>query len=388
MCPVNIAGQPMELVKALRHQGVEAHFLEYEKHAFNYKADRTIGLKGKDRVEVQFRTLQQCLEEDYDIFHFWLRTFLYGYPYKDFMGMDLPFIKRRGIKVVYRFTGNDLRLESVHRKKDPFSFFKYGYKNPVDEQVQRKYLGFLKHYVDEFIVQDPEMHSYLPEAKLIPRAIDVSQWDVVGVQKTNRPLVVHVPSNPAIKGTSFVRNAVKALKKENVPFEYKEASGISHQDAIELYKKADVVIDELLIGWFGVLSLECMAMGKPVMTYVRNDLMRRNKDIPVENVNINNLKDKLRTMIGDFRKRKVLADRSRQYVKEHHDANIVAKQLKQLYQSVLNRRDDGFTQRTTYDDLRYFKEQYQNQARELQELRKTAVKYNELLKEVPQLRRK
>jgi hypothetical protein len=47
------------------------------------------------------------------------------------------------------------------------------------------------------MVQGPEMAQFHPEAEIIPRALDLTKWGYIGVQRKERPLLVHAPANPA-----------------------------------------------------------------------------------------------------------------------------------------------------------------------------------------------
>ena len=49
-------------------------------------------------------------------------------------------------------------------------------------------------------------------------------------------------------------------------------SGVSHAEALESLRTAMIVVDQLNIGWYGMVALECMAMKVPVMCYIRDDL--------------------------------------------------------------------------------------------------------------------
>lgn len=347
----------MELAKELKKQGVNATFLQYLKHPFGYEADREISFTPHTRSEVLMDTLKQLLEEDYDIYHLWWRPLIFTGPYTDYQGLDIPLIKSRGKKIIYRFTGNDLRYKSTHKKVDPYSYFKYDYDVPWDEKLQRKHNDFLTEYVDEFVVQDPEMHSYLSKAKIIPRGIDLSKYDHVGINENNiRPLVVHIPSIPEIKGTKIINEAVRQLKNEGLLFDYVSKSRISHEETMELYKKADILVDEIHKGWYGIAALECMSMGKPVMTYIRKDLVNSlGEPIPVENINPDNVKQKLRQLILDKEMRMNLSQRGRPFVEKHHCIQKVAKNLAELYKDVHKRPTK---QPTGTLDVDYFKEHY------------------------------
>ncbi len=354
MAPVNIAGQPIQLIEELQRQGVDARLLQYAAggaHAFGYKGDIFVDTKG-NRQKKQFQTLRTCLEDGFDIYHFWLRTLCFAPNYYDFTGMDIPFIRARGKRIVYRFTGFDLRLRSEDLKKNPYSVFRYGYDHGFDEGLQRKYIAFLKEYVDCFIVQDPEMQDFFPEAKIIPRVMNISEWNYVGPVNKKKILIVHAPSSKKVKGSEFVKTAIKKLQREGLDFKYKSISGVSHAEAREWYERADIIIDQLLIGWYGVLTLEGMALGKPVVVYVREELLERfEHKLPIQNANPETIVDSLRELILDPEKRERLGRQGRRFVETYHDVKKVAEKLQQVYRDVV---DKPMKVPTTHADIDYY----------------------------------
>jgi glycosyltransferase involved in cell wall biosynthesis len=66
----------------------------------------------------------------------------------------------------------------------------------------------------------------------------------------------------AVKGTETIRNAVQKLNTQ-----YVEVFGMEHEAAKEIYRSADIAVDQMRIGWYGMFALECMAIGLPVVGY-------------------------------------------------------------------------------------------------------------------------
>jgi|GEM_PF-543734 len=345
MAPVNISGMPLVLVNGLRANGVDARLLQYVRdgksgHAFGYDSDIKIDLTGRPAGEVRFETVRRCIDDGYDIFHFWLRTLVFGPRYTGLIGADLPLIKLYGRKIVYRFTGMDLRDPKFDLEHNPHSPFRHGFvaAGKDDEPVRRAYIDLLRCHVDQFVVQDPEMGQYMPDARIIPRALPLDDWPLVGVEPNDRPLIVHGPSNPVVKGTKFVLAACEELQAEGLSFDLKLVSGMTHAEAVSWYRRADIVIDQLLIGAYGVLTMEAMALGKPVICYVRDDLFRPvYGELPIVNANPDNIKDRIRQLVKDFEMRREFSARGRAFVEEHHDANRVSLELKDLYGEVMAR---------------------------------------------------
>lgn len=358
MAPVNIAGQPMATTRALRDLGVDVTLLQYGRHAFGYDtADWSVDLAGRHRTQAVCDVLKQSLEGGYEIYHLWMCSiFTGGRNYPDMYGMDLPFLKARGKRIIFRTTGWDVRLIEEHRARNPHNPFDAGYDLGQDPVLQRGYYDLLVDYVDQFIVQDPEMAEWVPTPRVIPRGIDLSRWSAVGVRPTDRPLVVHAPSQPLVKGTKFMQQALDELAEEGVAFDLKLISGMQHDEARRWYERADVIVDQLHIGWYGVLAVEGLALGKPVVTYVREDLAEASTPaLPIANANPETIKDVLRRLLTSWDERRRIAERARPFAEQVHDIRWVARQLRDVYEDVMDR---PVAPPRGYADLRWFVGQY------------------------------
>jgi glycosyltransferase involved in cell wall biosynthesis len=391
MAPVNIAGQPIIAIRELRRLGVDASLLQYtlgDGHAFGYEQDKTFDLRGRHRIEGHAEALASTLGEGYDIYHFWMATMFAGRRYVPMFGLDLPFLKARGKRIVYRGTGFDLRVPSQLMARNPHNPFAHGHEIETDENLQRMYLAYLRDYVDVFIVQDPEMGEYMPGARVVPRAIDLDAWPEAGIRPTERPLVVHAPSNGKVKGTPIIEAAVRELKEEGLSFDFKLITGMKHTDAIEWYRRADVVVDQILLGWYGVVTIEALALGKPVVVYVREDLYADfTPRIPIQNANPDTFKAALRELIVDFDARQRLSDAARSFVAEVHDARLVAAGLRDIYTELMETPPRA---PETTADLEWFVAQYKalESREEFRIFKAKARRHDKLLETLPELRAK
>jgi len=351
MAPKNYSGQVYLLGERLRAMGQDVDQLEYvstdASASMGYRSHKTVNLDPAHVIEGQLKALQDSLAENYDIYHFWNRSmFFVGRPYEMFMGMDIALIKARGKKVIYRFTGNDIRYPSLDKEVNPYSFYNYGYESPYDETDLRRYVEYLRAHVDQFVVQDPELQQFIPEATVVPRCLKLEDWPNVGLQNDKHPVVVHASTNDMLKGTRFIEQAVAELQDEGLKFRYTKVSNLMHSDAIKIYKGADICIDNLHQGCLTVFAMECMALGKATMNYIRDDLYKpAYGNVPVENVNPDNIKDKLRLLITDLEHRKELSIQGRHFIETHFDVKNVAEQLLKVYHEVADRsgpqRTDG-----------------------------------------------
>jgi len=338
--PLNIASQPYYLARGLRNFGIDATCIMYGKGSFGYKADWFVELPANqmERCKTYYETLEKVIADDYDIIHYFQRSFFMSTPPKrhDMLtGFDIPLLKLRGKRIAYRFTGWELIDKQVELKNNPYSAFRHGWDGFFDEYLKKDYIEYLRCYCDAFMVVDPMMQEHMPEAKIIPRVLSVEDFEEIGIEKRNRPLILHAPTNKTYKGSKYIINALKDLKNEGLKFDLKLLNKVPFKEALEWYKRADLIVDQILIGWYGVLATECMAMGKPVAVYMRDDLVSTPEDVPVQNINLDNVKNKLREAIQDFEVRKYLSERGRSYVKATHDESVVIPKLIKVYEGIM-----------------------------------------------------
>jgi len=69
---------------------------------------------------------------------------------------------------------------------------------------------------------------------------------------------------------------------------------MNHADALRRYRQADIALDQLLVGSYGMVSAEMMALGVPTLVYLREDLLPKYPQVPpLINATPLNLKDVL-----------------------------------------------------------------------------------------------
>ena len=168
----------------------------------------------------------------------------------------------------------------------------------------------------------------------MPPGLDLRPFTPVPPSDAPRPLVVHAPSNRERKGTRWVVEACEALGVELDVVE-----GVTHDVARERYARADIVVDQLNAGWHGVFALECMALGKPVVTYLKPELVTAAERgygvrLPIVPATKETLADALRPLVESPALRRELGAASRAYVERVHDADRSADRLLDLYRSI------------------------------------------------------
>jgi glycosyltransferase involved in cell wall biosynthesis len=97
---------------------------------------------------------------------------------------------------------------------------------------------------------------------------------------------------------------------------------------------ADLAVDQVLIGWFGVFALEMMALGKPVVAYIRPDLQGAAPDLPVVSADPQSLAHTLRSLLLSPERREDLSRRGPLYVRAHHDPDAYCSRILRLYHDI------------------------------------------------------
>ncbi len=137
----------------------------------------------------------------------------------------------------------------------------------------------------------------------------------------------------------------KILQDEGVEFDFQLVENLSYIEAKKLYQKADLLIDQLLIGWYGGLAVELMALGKPVICFIQpNDLqfvpIPMKADMPLIQATPTTIYEVLKEYLT-YRQHnlKALGQLSRAYVETWHDSLKIAAFLKANYMEAFLKRN-------------------------------------------------
>jgi glycosyltransferase involved in cell wall biosynthesis len=300
-CPVNTAGIPWANVQALRRRGVDARLVVFERYRFHPEADEEIRRPANlaARQLVQLRACLRLLPRA-DVFHFYFGLTLI--PKR----VQFAFLHVFGRKAVMHYLGSDIRGK-------PPEALAWGRR--ADAEVIGSY----------------DAIRWVPHAHVIPPGIDVAAIEPAPPSDRARPLILHAPSSRRRKGTETVLAACEGLDAD-----LELVEGLHHDEAFERYRRADVVVDQLNAGWYGVFALEAMALGKPVVTYLHEDAVRRTEEafgvrVPLVHVTKETLRERLGELVADPELRRRIGAESRAYVEHVHDLERVADRLLDLY---------------------------------------------------------
>ena len=91
-----------------------------------------------------------------------------------------------------------------------------------------------------------------------------------------------------------------------------------------------VLVDQLLLGWYGAVAVEAMAVGRPVLCYVREDEPDDNPfgaELPIVRATPETLAENLRRLITDPEQRASLGADGRRFAASRHDPREIARSI-------------------------------------------------------------
>lgn len=326
--PVNIANQASTIAKAQRALGIKADVLVFKRGVYNFDADIDLALDKKPKLLwpiIVFENFIRCVPR-YDVFHFH-----YGWSLLPW-NLDLPILRLLGKKVVMEYWGSDaIQTDiAVHYTNWTKGDLKRIYPH-ANDSLKRLKLGWHRLWA-KTVVGDYSLLPFSPKSIVVRQAIDVSGLPYVGAKPhKGKVCIVHAPTNREIKGTKHIIAAVERLKQDGYPIEFVLVENKAHRDAMRIFKAADIVADDVLQGPYGILSIECMALGKPVLDHIHHNLVKYYPGLPIVNTSPETVYGDLKRLVKDGKLRERLGRQGRAYVEKHHDARKIAKQFIELY---------------------------------------------------------
>lgn len=326
-----IAGQNSYSVMGLREIGVDAISAVAQENPFGYVNDICLHIDRQKKImyplyalKIALFTFKSILR--YNVFHFHFgRSFCLNY--------ELFIYDLLNKKFFYEFHGADLRDMEIFCKRRKIEMIPEW----IMTKKQKKRNVSICRKATGIILHDDEMIPYLPEKYkrlfIVPLRVDLSKF-VPCYPEINKKKVriVHAPSKRKGKGSEYVIAVMNELKSLYNNVEFIMVEGKKQSEAFEIYKTADIIVDQLIIGTYGVFSIEAMAMGKPVVTYISDEMINNfPEELPIINASEADIKEKLIYLINNPVERYEVGVNSRKYVEDYHDFRKIAVVLANIY---------------------------------------------------------
>ena len=317
--PVNVAGGPGAISQGLRELDVESTLLVFNERPFERGFDMNLELRDTSRVSsVPFNLPRQLkafawAARRFDVFHFHAGLTLL--PKK----LNLPALRLLRKAIVFQSWGSDLRGRSAAE---------VGYLSSANAVI-----------VGSFLTRRLSPRGDWPEYDVVAPAVVLTEWQPSPTDPGDVLRVAHAPSKRAVKGTESVLRAVESLQRRGVPLELDLIEGVPNREARARYAAADVVVDQLRVGWYGMLAIESMALAKPVVVHLDEEAAAETEaafglELPLVRADEGSLEDVLAGLVEVRESLPELGRRGREYVERVHAHTKVARQVLDIYERV------------------------------------------------------
>ncbi len=318
--PNNIVNIPFLISKATEKLGYTCNTMTINKYHYNDVSDY-IMFTGRTKIEklelyrkmklVSFMTYAIM---KYDIFQFHTRVSL------------LP---------------NHFDADLIFKLKKKYFIYHHG-SDVIGNQNYLKHVPHSKN-ANKIFISTPDLFDFTPKSSiLIPQAIDCNHLEKIKTNKKNYNkgssdsfVITHAINREGAynhKGSEIILKAIESLKKKGLKINFKFFIGENHETVLKEIAKSDLHIDQMKIGWHGTISAEAMALGTPSACYIRPDLEKYSKNLPIIRLNKSNISQTIENLILDGDKRKNISQKGIAYAMETHNAPVIAKKLLNLYE--------------------------------------------------------
>jgi glycosyltransferase involved in cell wall biosynthesis len=179
---------------------------------------------------------------------------------------------------------------------------------------------------------------------LVHFSIDAERWAPVERKRNNESSklrILHAPNHPMIKGTDALIKATELLKSEGLDLELILLRGVPNDKIRKAMAEVDLVADQFVMGWYAMFAIEAMAMGKPVLCYLREDFVElyvkaglvTEGEIPLINTDMLDIASKIRWAYDNREELRGIGEKGREFVQKHHSTEHVGR----IFAEILNK---------------------------------------------------
>lgn len=259
---------------------------------------------------------------------------MFGAASDKVVAREVDWLRARGVEVGMVCHGTDIRLPDRHAQLDEWSPFRDAPAEWVSRMRTRAEFNqrVLDRVAAPVFVSTPEMLLDRPGSRWLPIVVDVERWTTPSdVLSRDRPVVLHAPTNPLVKGTALIEPLVQRMHDAGA-IDYRRVVRVPSSQMPALYSEADVVLEQFALGMYSVTSVEAMAAGRIAVAHVHDQVRDHVRattglDLPVVEATPATLSD----VLDDIRSRpdhyREVAKRGPDFVRAVHDGRLSARAL-------------------------------------------------------------
>jgi hypothetical protein len=253
--------------------------------------------------------------------------------------LELWLVRLAGIQLIVSGYGRDCTLDDG--KKTRFGWVErllrdYRYPPGHFDRVVRN-IALCSRLADFVIAPDYCFKPWFTRVDLVFKfkAIDGDALHPGPPSPNPVPVIVHAPNHRFVKGTDLFLSACERLRTHGCRFELRLIERVDREKALDLYRRADIIADQFLMGNFATLAMEGMALAKPVLCYSQTEeLLDPAFNLPVVNTNPENLLEVLYVLIEIPELRSRLGKASRKAIERYQSLRPVGQVWDRIFRHV------------------------------------------------------
>jgi hypothetical protein len=335
VAPANFAGQGHRWARA-----AERHVVGVAAHSFamlNGRLDFAVDYSATRRAYANPMWQQSQLEHvlgSYSHVLIEAERPVFGGRYGLECSKEIQVLREAGINVALIAHGSDVRIPSLHAERYDWSPFRDSDWDIVWtlEYNAKRNAALLNGFDGPVLASTPDLLDDVPNALWCPVIVDSSLWanDELPMQR-DRPIVAHAPSNPRMKGSDLIDPIVQELSDQGL-IEYRRITGVAPDDMPDVYRTADIVLDQFRLGSYGVAACEGMAASRVVVSHIADNVRERvlaasGLELPIVEATPDTLAEVLRDLVKDRARAQAVARTSAEFVNAVHDGRLSADAL-------------------------------------------------------------
>lgn len=239
-----------------------------------------------------------------------------------------------GQKIGVVFHGTDARDPTLAMELDQSSFFfdaDADWVDSVGRRAARNRAQVAALGVPTFVTT-PDMLAHVPGSTLLPISVDAREWQASAPAfEREIPRVLHRSSGGAFtKGSKYIRPVLKALAHSGL-IELIDPPVLPRAEMADLIKNADIVVDQIQAGTYGVTGIEAMAAGRLVIANINAHIGGSEEaSPPVLHATPISFEEVMRQAVSGDVDVRSLAARGPRYVERLHDGRAAALVLREF----------------------------------------------------------
>lgn len=333
--PANFAGQGTLWARAVaRHlHGVGARSMGLTNPLLNFEVDYDVPPEVYADPQWMLRQERYLLAEYTHVLIEACRP-LTGRRYGRHAAGEIPVLRRGGLAVGMIAHGSDVRIPDVHTGTTKWSpFTDTGWESvPVLQASATLNARTMNEHDGPTFVSTPDLLEYVPGASWCPVVVEPDRWKSDHpVLTRDVPVVAHAPSASRFKGSELI-DPVLADLAERGRIEYRRITRMPPAQMPDVYRDADIVLDQFVLGSYGVAACEAMAAGRVVIGHNTDAVRARVRadtgvDLPIVEADPDSIVGVLASLLADREAARTSAAAGVNFVRLLHDGAWSARVL-------------------------------------------------------------